>query len=446
MASIFKRGRDKGKKGVCWCISYDDEHGKRRTRKGFTDKGLTEQLAGKLETEVMLRKRGMIDPLQDQVASQRLLPIEEHLHAFETSRSHRTKKHAELTANRVRSVLVGCGFCSLTAIDREKARAFLESKRVKEDLSNRTYNHYVQSLDSFCNWCVETRRLIGNPMVGMPRRNAEVDIRHKRRALTPTEFSMLVDSARSSEEEIQCFSGTDRAKIYILSYMTGLRRAEIGSLTPRSFDLDSHPPMLTVEAASSKHRKTDVLPLHPDLVVMLQEWLPGLPLDAFLFPKLGRRRTWLMVKKDLQRVGIAYETPEGIADFHAAGRHTHITQLLRNGATLPETMQLARHTDVKMTMRYVHIGIDDQANAVAKLPGWQRIGSGTSVSDGPDTASNVSAVPISTRQEQCTKHDNQDGSDAERQKKSPDDTSGDLWRRRESNPRPENRQVGPLRV
>ncbi len=29
---------------------------------------------------------------------------------------------------------------------------------------------------------------------------------------------------------------------------------------------------------------------------------------------------------------------------------------------------MARHTDVKMTMRYTHIGIQDQAKAVAKLP------------------------------------------------------------------------------
>jgi hypothetical protein len=43
-----------------------------------------------------------------------------------------------------------------------------------------------------------------------------------------------------------------------------------------------------------------------------------------------------MVKKDLKRVGIPYETPEGIADFHAAGRHTHVTELLRNGATVPQ--------------------------------------------------------------------------------------------------------------
>ena len=75
-----------------------------------------------------------------------------------------------------------------------------------------------------------------------------------------------------------------------------------------------------------------------------------------------------MIQKDLKRAGIPYRTEEGIADFHAAGRHTYITQLLRSGVSLPAAKELARHTDVKMTMRYTHIGIHDQAKAVASLP------------------------------------------------------------------------------
>ena len=83
---------------------------------------------------------------------------------------------------------------------------------------------------------------------------------------------------------------------------------------------------------------------------------------------LERKKTWFMVKKDLERVGIPYETEEGFADFHAAGRHSHITGLLRSGATLTQARELARHGDIRMTMRYTHIGIDDQAAALASLP------------------------------------------------------------------------------
>ena len=145
----------------------------------------------------------------------------------------------------------------------------------------------------------------------------------------------------------------------------------MASLTPQSFDLDAEPPTLKVKAGCSKHRKTDILPLHPDLVAMLREWLKGMKLRESLFPRLDRKKTWLMVKKDLERVGIPYETEQGIADFHAAGRHTHITGLLRNGATLTDARELARHGDIRMTMRYTHVGMADRAKALAMLPALQ---------------------------------------------------------------------------
>lgn len=132
--------------------------------------------------------------------------------------------------------------------------------------------------------------------------------------------------------------------------------------------MDESPPTLTVSATISKNGKKDVLPLNADFVTMIREWMEGFEGDQLLFPKLDKRKTWMMVKNDLEEAGITYKNEEGIADFHATGRHTYITELLRNGVTLAETMKLARHSDVRMTMRYPHIGIDDQAKAVQNLP------------------------------------------------------------------------------
>ena len=47
---------------------------------------------------------------------------------------------------------------------------------------------------------------------------------------------------------------------------------------------------------------------------------------------------------------------------------TIITGLLRNGTSLVVARQLARHSDVKMTMRYTHIGLEDQAKGIRNLP------------------------------------------------------------------------------
>ena len=70
---------------------------------------------------------------------------------------------------------------------------------------------------------------------------------------------------------------------------TGFRRKEVASLTPNSFQLDEDAPTVTIEAACSKHRREDVLPLHPDLAAMLPDWLKGRPADEPLFPSEERR-------------------------------------------------------------------------------------------------------------------------------------------------------------
>ncbi len=448
MASVFKRGRDKGKRRSFWYFSFDDYTGKRRTLKGFTDKGATEDLAAKMEREAMLRRKGLIDPEDERRAKAQRRPIEEHLKEFERSLESNTPKHVKLTMTRIRRIINAADITMSAHINVDKVAACLRELKRKEKFGHRTYNHYVQAIDGFCNWLVATGRLDRNPLIGLERLNTEVDVRHKRRALTPDEFAALVQSARDSNEKVQDYAGEQRARVYLLSYMTGLRRKELASLTPRSFDLVAKQPILTVEAASSKRRRLDVLPLHPELVPMLKEWLKGHPEDQPLFPRLDRKKTWLMVKKDLERVEIEYETPDGIADFHAAGRHTHVTELLRSGATLPEARELARHSDVRLTMKYTHIGLQDQAKALAalKLPkpaakksknakkeSWQRYGSGTRRAQRQNTSSSGTDENGEDEPTQIKNPRQSEGYDTNSQPKSLFGTEVDEWRRRESN-------------
>lgn len=63
MASIFQWTR---KKREPYTIQYLDHQGKRLTATGFTDKGLTEELAGRLETAARLRRTGMVEPDSNQ--------------------------------------------------------------------------------------------------------------------------------------------------------------------------------------------------------------------------------------------------------------------------------------------------------------------------------------------------------------------------------------------
>ena len=86
---------------------------------------------------------------------------------------------------------------------------------------------------------------------------------------------------------------------------------------------------VTVEAAHSKHRRTDVLPLRPDLVAELRTWLGKKPTAGRLFAIPAK--AFLMLYADLAAAGVPITINGRVADFHAL-RHTFITMLGSNPA------------------------------------------------------------------------------------------------------------------
>jgi len=204
MASIYKRKQDKNIKRTCWYIGYTDHNGKRKTCKGFSDKKETERLAAKLEHDVMLRKRGIIDPEQENQAKKRTASLAKHLQAFEKSLGMATSRHIKKTIARVRRIIDEAGMETPADINIESVEAVLQKMLEENEIGHKTYNHYLSSMQQFCSWMVPKRMTV-NPLLGMNKLNTEVDIRYKRRALTPDEFQKLVQSARTSEISIQCY-------------------------------------------------------------------------------------------------------------------------------------------------------------------------------------------------------------------------------------------------
>ena len=148
-----------------YCIQYTDHRGKRCTVQGFTDKGLSEQLAAKLESEARSSAHRLVDAEQESYIEQKQAPIGPHVDAFEESLSDNSGKHVSLTMTRVRRIIDGGEFKTLADISVEAVQTCLRAIRKSDDLGHRTYNHYVQAVDSFCNWCVSTKRLLANPLL-----------------------------------------------------------------------------------------------------------------------------------------------------------------------------------------------------------------------------------------------------------------------------------------
>jgi integrase len=183
-------------------------------------------------------------------------------------------------------------------------------------------------------------------------------------------FSAFIEAARNGRP-FRGMSGADRTLIYLTSANTGLRASELASLTPRSFDCatPSLTPSLTVQAAYSKRRRKDVLPLRADVAALLREYVKGRPAAKPLWPGTWPDVGAEMIRVDLAAAGIPYTDEEGrVYDFHAL-RHQFISNLARAGVHPKLAQDLARHSDINLTMNaYTHLELQDRAGALEKLP------------------------------------------------------------------------------
>ena len=349
-----------------WWIKYKDADGKLRRVAGYTDRAATLQKAAKLERQAMLGKSGLRDPF----AEQRARPLVQHLEDFRKTLLARgaTEKHVKSTHGEATRLCKACRFYKTTDLAPSRVERYLGELRIK-GRSPRTRNSYLQSIKQFSRWLVDDRRAPDDPLACLKRANEAVDKRRTRRALTADEFAKLLDSA-SHGPVVEGMKGRDRAVLYLVAAFTGLRRKEMGSLTRSSFDLESDPATVTVEAGYSKRRRRDTIPLHPAVASRVCEWLIESPVrnGSLLFP-VAERKTSKMMRLDLERAGVPYVDAEGrVADFHA-NRHTFITNLCRAGVAPKVAQSLARHSTITLTMDvYSHADSGERIEAVRSLP------------------------------------------------------------------------------
>src|SRR5262249_51015341 len=154
--------------------------------------------------------------------------------------------------------------------------------------------------------------------------------------------------------------------------VTGYRRKGLGSLTPASFALDADPPLVTLPGKRTKNKKLAEQPLPPDVVVALRSYLADRAPDLPLWPRSALKEIVAALRHALEEAGTPYvvDGPEGplYFDLHAM-RHSYVRMLDQSGATLKEAMQLARHSDPKLTMAiYGRAQLHDLGAAVERLP------------------------------------------------------------------------------
>lgn len=229
-----------------------------------------------------------------------------------------------------------------------------------------TANNYLAACKQFTRAMVADRRMAADPLSHLKRREGRADVRRRRRALPPGDFARLCEAAGQGPPAAG-LSGPQRLVLYVAAANTGLRASELASLTPASFDWQAL--AVTVEARVSKRRREDVQVLRPDVAALLRAYVEANGIShGPLWPGEWWRDAAAMLRRDLEAAGIPYVQNGRVFDFHAL-RGQFVSQLAAAGVHPRVAQELARHSDVRLTMAaYTDLGLLDVRGALDKLP------------------------------------------------------------------------------
>jgi len=291
----------------------------------------------------------------------------------------RSERYVRETISKLRTMFDGCGFKTFTDIDDIVVDHYLLGLREQKNLSVRTLNGSLAHMVQFCKFAVRSLKVAKSNPLDCSEGFGDMagDRRLVRRALRADEVQRLLTTTAASTEVRHGMDGPERAMVYHFTLTTGLRANEVRTLSVEHVDFDHQDgPVLYVDAAYSKHRERDTLPLHRRLVPHLKRFIVdrGRIGQAKLFGGAYQAltdKTADMIREDLVDADIPYETIAGVCDFHSL-RHTYVSSL--KGISARVAQGLARHKSSDMTDRYSHRSLAEQRAALETVDVFGMVG------------------------------------------------------------------------
>ena len=159
--------------------------------------------------------------------------------------------------------------------------------------------------------------------------------------------------------------------ILALLYGTGLRRGELERLNVKDWDREQN--LLAVDGRKSARERS--IPLNEPIARCLEAYLPMrhnllerwdcVAEQALLINRYGQRLSAQSIGLLIHRLARKANVP--LVSTHQF-RHTCASDLLDNGASLPEVQTILGHKSVETTSRYLHISGAQRAQAMSQHP------------------------------------------------------------------------------
>lgn len=377
MANLYKprytkvdpdSGERIGKSVRKWYGKYRDPEGILQKVPLCEDKQAAQAMLTDIIRNVEREKAGIVDSATNHLTA----TIESHIDSFRThlEAKSRSDQHILETVRLIKSISEKCRLQLLSQLQTadDQIEHYLVERR-RTGVSHRTVNADLAAIRSFCRWLLQRQRMHRDPTAALQKLNVSEDRRLERRSLTDRESERIVSTSLQSKNEYRGLAGLERSMLYLLALRTGLRCGELRSLTPASFDFSLDPPVVTLQAAKSKRRKLDRLPIPVEVANAIQEFLKSKKQGDPVWQGTWWRHAAGMLRSDLAESEIPVEDEEGrVMDFHGL-RTTFITNLSRAGITPAIAQKLARHSDINLTMgTYTQLEIKELGYALDRLP------------------------------------------------------------------------------
>jgi integrase len=384
--SIFKRG-DIGP----WYISWYDAVGKRKSHcTKTTDKATAQRILAKTLADVALRRDGVIDARQESVVIESAKPIETHLADFVgmMNARQRSDRHIKSTLFLIRQVCKAAGFDKVSDITADGLNRITADLKA-EGKSTRTAQARVVAMKAFTRWLADHGKLSHDPLRSVKRPSVKTDRRLRRRMLLPTEWPCLRAATLASGPR-NGMNPLERVALYAVAIQTGLRSAEVRSVTKADLFLAGEKPYIRCKAEDTKNGQEARQYIHADLAEELRWLVANKTPTANVFPMPDEFHVAEMLRGDLaaarkQWIEELRHDPDAHAnreesdflavanhqgeelDFHAL-RHTTGSWLALQGVHPNIVKTVMRHSTITLTMdTYGHLLPDQHAEAVGGM-------------------------------------------------------------------------------
>jgi integrase len=275
-----------------WIASYWDHAGKRREHSTrTTDRQAADRILTKLVADTALRRDLVIDARDDRFATEGRRPLTEHVAAYIAHCRHagQAPHHVAQKETQLEAMIAGSKATRLAELTADALELHLSPLKDRK-LAARSVNFARQIAVAFYGWCVKTGRAESNPLRVVPKQDETRDRRRVRRPLTDDEMTRLLAVARER----------GRDAWYLAAALAGLRKGDMQRLTWGDVNFTDS----TLTIRHGKAKRTDIVPMHPQLAEALRHRLSK-------FPATPTVRVWsdtvgdLTRQKDFLRAGIA---------------------------------------------------------------------------------------------------------------------------------------------